>query len=86
VLQVGEILQRWPLAGASTGAPAINSLQIDIFLTVSKAVRGHWPLEGSNPSPSAFQAGLGQVPAQARFAAVSRTLTLSPLKSVGVHE
>jgi hypothetical protein len=29
---------------------------------VSKAVRGHWPLEGSNPSPFAFRAASGAHP------------------------
>jgi hypothetical protein len=41
------------LTGAPNGAPPQAPLQIGTFVTVSKAVRGHWPLEGSNPSPSA---------------------------------
>jgi hypothetical protein len=41
-------------AGASTGARGLKPLQIASLLAVSKAVRGHWPLEGSNPSPSAL--------------------------------
>jgi hypothetical protein len=45
------------LAGAHTGARRRNSLQIGLFETVSKAGEVHWPLEGSNPSPSAQPSG-----------------------------
>jgi hypothetical protein len=44
------------LAGAHSGARAEKALQNAASVTDSKAARGHWPLEGSNPSPSAFQA------------------------------
>jgi hypothetical protein len=40
-------------AGASTGAPQVNALQIGLFEVVSKAVNRHRRFEGSNPSPSA---------------------------------
>jgi hypothetical protein len=49
-----RLTQRRPLAGAPTGARREKYLQMGTCLTASKAVRGHWPLEGSNPSPSAF--------------------------------
>src|SRR6266545_572418 len=45
------------VTGAQTGARQLKYLQIGHFETVSKAVRGHWPLEGSNPSPSAQPGG-----------------------------
>ena len=54
------------VTGAQTGAREQKSLQIAIFVTVSKAVRGHWPLEGSNPSPSAQPSHFGS---GARFSA-----------------
>ena len=56
-------------AGASTGAPQVNTLQIGIFDVISKAVNRHWRFEGSNPSPSASSAGtrmVERVPARAR--------------------
>jgi hypothetical protein len=45
-------LSRFWIAGAHAGARLIKLLQIGMFVEVSKAVRRHWRLEGSNPSPS----------------------------------
>jgi hypothetical protein len=52
-------------AGEPTGELDRNTLQIGSFEAISKAVRGHWPLEGSNPSPSA-SAGKPRIQAVSR--------------------
>ena len=50
---------------------------------VSKAVRGHWPLEGSNPSPSAQSSGSWSGSRFGAGAAVPETAALSPWKVHG---
>jgi hypothetical protein len=72
------------LAGAQTGARDIKSLQIGMFMAVSKAVIRLRRIEGSNPSPSAQPRGsrLGACLPGAK--AVSRTSPVNPGKSIDV--
>jgi hypothetical protein len=54
-----QVLERHPSRGLvsrvdePTGEPKQKPLQTPPSRRSRKAVRGHWPLEGSNPSPSA---------------------------------
>jgi hypothetical protein len=89
VLQSASLLHRPLLTGASTGAPREKYLQTSMVERVSKAVRGHWPLEGSNPSPSALQAGFRKKPAAMRLRTVIQpphSVHRRPQTSLEVHD
>jgi hypothetical protein len=70
--------------GAQTGARRLKALQSGNFVTVSKAVRGHWPLEGSNPSPPLTQAVLCSGSRLGAAVCGFQTAALSPWKSMEV--